>query len=106
MRRAVCGWWRCLRLSTVGLGSTVVGDLPKKKSKKLRLSLDDFAPDCGKQRSATAKSRRSQSAMPRSALEQAQLKAQGLRLGARRTFNNWLPSRRATRKLADQDWNW
>ena len=87
----------------IGLGSTVVGDLPKVEK---RLSLDDYMDAAS---SAAVRSTLKKSGVAErdagSALEQAQLKrrvAQADSAAARETFNNWLSTRRAT-QLADQD---
>lgn len=87
----------------IGLGGTVVGDLPKVEK---RLALDDFmdARAVATLR-ATIKSAERAGQEADSALEQAQLKrrvAQADTAAARETFNNWLATRRAT-QLADQD---
>ena len=87
----------------IGLGGTLVGDLPKVER---QLTLDDFMdrPAATALRSsikATEAAEREADA----ALEQAQLKrrvAQADSAAARETFNNWLSTRRAT-QLADQD---
>ena len=87
----------------IGLGGTVVGDLPKVEK---QLSLDDFmdANAATALRNAIkAAERAGQDAQ--SALEQAQLKrraAQADSAAARETFNNWLSTRHAT-QLAEQD---
>ncbi|MGH8804466.1 MAG: serine endopeptidase, partial [Polaromonas sp.] len=87
----------------IGLGGTVVGDLPKVEK---RLSLDDYmdAAASGALRSAIKNAERAGQEAD-SALEQAQLKrraAQADSAAARETFNNWLSTRHAT-QLADQD---
>ena len=87
----------------IGLGGTVVGDLPKVEK---RLALDDFmdASAVATLR-GTIKSAERAGQEADSALEQAQLKrraAQADSAAARETFNNWLATRRAT-QLADQD---
>lgn len=87
----------------IGLGGTLVGDLPKVEQP---LSLDDFLdrPAATALRSsikATENAERDAEA----ALEQAQLKrraAQADSATARETFNNWLSTRRAT-QLSEQD---
>jgi hypothetical protein len=87
----------------IGLGGTVVGDLPKVEK---QLSLDDFmdANAATALRNAIkAAERAGQDAQI--ALEQAQLKrraAQADSAAARETFNNWLSTRHAT-QLAEQD---
>ncbi|HEY3049300.1 MAG TPA: serine endopeptidase [Polaromonas sp.] len=87
----------------IGLGGTVVGDLPKVEK---RLSLDDFmdAAASAALRSAIKNAERAGQDAD-TALEQAQLKrrvAQADTAAARETFNNWLSTRRAT-QLAEQD---
>lgn len=87
----------------IGLGSTVVGDLPKVEK---QLSLDDYmdAATSAAVRGAIKKAEVAERDAE-SALEQAQLKrraAQADSAAARETFNNWLSTRRAT-QLADQD---
>ena len=87
----------------IGLGGTLVGDLPKVEK---QLTLDDFMdrPAATALRSsikATEAAERDADA----ALEQAQLKrrvAQADSAAARETFNNWLSTRRAT-QLSEQD---
>jgi predicted RNA-binding Zn-ribbon protein involved in translation (DUF1610 family) len=87
----------------IGLGGTVVGDLPKVEK---QLSLDDFmdrAASTALRQAITTTERAEQEA--RAALEQAQLKRQAAQAdtaAARETFNNWLSTRRAT-QLSDQD---
>ena len=87
----------------IGLGGTLVGDLPKVEK---QLSLDDFMD-----RTASTALRNSIKTTERAeqdadaALEQAQLKrrvAQSDTTAARETFNNWLSTRHAT-QLSDQD---
>ena len=87
----------------IGLGGTVVGDLPKVEK---RLRLDDFmdAKAVAALR-GTIKNFERAGQEADSALEQAQLKrrvAEADTAAARETFNNWLATRRAT-QLADQD---
>ncbi len=87
----------------IGLGSTVVGDLPKVEK---QLSVDDFmdAATSAALRGAIKKSEAAER-VAKSALEQAELKrsaAQADSAAARETFNNWLSTRRVT-QLADQD---
>ena len=87
----------------IGLGSTVVSDLPKVEK---QLSLDDYmdAATSAAVRGTIKKSEITERDAE-SALEQAQLKrkaAQADSAAARETFNNWLSTRRAT-QLADQD---
>ncbi|WP_332775643.1 zinc ribbon domain-containing protein [Polaromonas sp.] len=87
----------------IGLGGTVVGDLPKVEK---QLSLDDFMDPATASALRTAiktATRAEQDAQ--GALEQAQLKrraAQADSSAARDSFNNWLATRHAT-QLADQD---
>jgi predicted RNA-binding Zn-ribbon protein involved in translation (DUF1610 family)/ribosomal protein S20 len=87
----------------VGLGGTVVGDLPKVEK---QLSLDDYMDANARtalRNAIKAAERAGQDAQ--TALEQAQLKrrmAQADSAAARETFNNWLSTRHAT-QLADQD---
>lgn len=87
----------------IGLGGTVVSDLPKVEK---RLSLDDFmdaAASTALRNAIKAAERAERDA--ETALEQAQLKrraSQADSMAARETFNNWLSTRRAT-QLADQD---
>jgi hypothetical protein len=87
----------------IGLGGTIVGDLPKVEQ---RARLDDFMD-----REATPRLRQSvkdaQTAArdAQAALEQAQLRQQVARAdnqAARETFNNWLSTRQATAR-AEQD---
>ena len=87
----------------IGLGGTVVGDLPKVEK---QLSLDDYMDAAaanalrGAIKAAQLNERDAQTA-----LEQAQLKrraAQADSAAARETFDNWLSTRRAT-QLAEQD---
>ncbi|SFU79627.1 hypothetical protein SAMN05216350_105185 [Polaromonas sp. YR568] len=87
----------------IGLGGTVVGDLPKVEK---QLSLDDYmdaaASNAARNAIRTAE-RAEQDAQ--TALEQAQLKrraAQADSAAARETFDNWLSTRRATQQ-AEQD---
>lgn len=87
----------------IGLGGTVVGDLPKVEK---QLSLDDYMDanaSTALRNTIKAADRAGQDAQ--TALEQAQLKrrvAQADSAAARETFNNWLSTRHAT-QLADQD---
>jgi hypothetical protein len=87
----------------IGLGGTVVGDLPKVEK---RLSLDDFmdrAATSGLR--STIKNAEIAGQNAESALQQAQLRrrtAQADSSAARETFNNWLSTRQAT-QLAAQD---
>ena len=87
----------------IGLGGTLVGDLPKVEK---QLSREDFmnAADVGAVRSTIAGAQRSERDAG-SALEQAQLKRRVVQddsAAARETFNNWVATRRAT-QLAGQD---
>lgn len=87
----------------IGLGGTVVGDLPKVER---RLEVDDFLdrPAAERLREEIKGSQRA-AQEAQSALEQARLKhrvAQSDTQSARETFNNWLATRRAT-QLSDQD---
>jgi len=83
----------------IGLGGTVVGDLPKVEQ---RLALDDFldrAAALPLRNGIQAAQRANEAAQ--TALEQAQLKLQVARAdsaAARETFNNWLATRRATER--------
>jgi predicted RNA-binding Zn-ribbon protein involved in translation (DUF1610 family) len=87
----------------IGLGGTLVGDLPKVER---QLSLDDYMDanaSAALRNAIKAAERAGQDAQ--TALEQAQLKrraAQADSAAARETFNNWLSTRHAT-QLADQD---
>ncbi len=87
----------------IGLGGTLVGDLPKAEK---QLSVEDYmdtsitVPARNNIRNAERAEQDAQTA-----LEQAQLKrraAQADAAAARETFNNWLSTRRATQQ-ADQD---
>ena len=87
----------------IGLGGSVVGDLPRAEK---RLSLDDFMDGAvtGSLRSAI-KTAEVAGQNAETALQQAQLKrrsAQADSAAARETFNNWLSTRQAT-QLAGQD---
>ena len=87
----------------IGLGSTVVGDLPKVEK---QLSVDDYmdAATSTAVRGAIKKSEVAEREAE-SALEQARLKQQAARANStamRETFSNWLSTRQAT-QLADQD---
>ena len=87
----------------IGLGGTLVGDLPKVEQ---RQTLDDFMdPVATPALRQTVKTAQQGAREANDALEQAQLKlrtAQADNQAARETFNNWLATRRATAK-ADQD---
>lgn len=83
----------------IGLGGTIVGDLPKVEQ---RATVEDFMD-----RSAVARARQTVKEATRArldaqqALPQAQLKlkiAQADSQSARETFNNWLATRRATER--------
>lgn len=87
----------------IGLGGTLVGDLPQVEKK---LSLDDYM-DAGTTSALrnTIKNAERAGRDADEALQQAQLKrraAQADSAAARETFNNWLSTRRATQQ-ADQD---
>ena len=87
----------------IGLGGTLVGDLPKVEK---QLSVDDYMePGAGKAlRNAIREAERAGEATD-AALKQAQLKRKAARAdsaAARETFDNWLATRRAT-QLSDQD---
>ena len=87
----------------IGLGGTVVGDLPKVEK---QLSLNDYmdaAASAALRETLKSAERRAQEADD--ALAQAQLKrqvAQADTTAARETFGNWLSTRRAT-QLSEQD---
>ncbi|HEY1228169.1 MAG TPA: zinc ribbon domain-containing protein [Ramlibacter sp.] len=86
-----------------GLGSTIVGDLPRVERP---LQLDDFMDPAATVplRETLAKTEDSQKAA-QAALEQAQLRLEAARQAnrnARETFSNWLSTRNAT-QLPDQD---
>ena len=87
----------------IGLGGTLVGDLPQVEKP---LSLDTYMdPEASNALRGTIKSAERAGQDADSALEQAQLKQRALQAdtaAARETFNNWLSTRRAT-QLADQD---
>jgi len=80
-----------------GLGSTIVGDLPKVEQVR---SLDDFLdPQRTPELKASLKTAEREAADAQTALEQAQLQlqtAQANNRAARETFSNWLATRRAT----------
>ena len=83
----------------IGLGGTVVGDLPQVEN---RVTLEDFInrPAASAERAAIEASQRT-GKDAQEALEQAQLKlkvAQSDTQSARETFNNWLATRRATER--------
>jgi hypothetical protein len=87
----------------IGLGSTVVGDLPQVEK---ALSLDDFIEQpAATQARENLKTAERQGRQAQEALEQARLKlrvAQANSRSAGETFNNWLATRRATER-AEQD---
>jgi predicted RNA-binding Zn-ribbon protein involved in translation (DUF1610 family) len=87
----------------IGLGGTVVGDLPKVEK---RVSLDDFMDRASTEVLRNAiKNGALAGENAESALQQAQLKrraAQADSSAARETFSNWLSTRQAT-QLAGQD---
>lgn len=82
-----------------GLGSTIVGDLPKVEQMR---SLDDFMdPQRTPELKATIKSAEREAEEAQAALDQAQLKlqtAQANNRAARETYSNWLATRRATER--------
>ena len=87
----------------IGLGGTIVGDLPKVETP---LRVDDFLdkPAADKLR-AEAKAARQAEQDAQTALEQAQLQRSKVRSevqAERDSFNNWLATRSATQR-ADQD---
>lgn len=86
-----------------GLGSTIVGDLPKVEQTR---SLDDFMdPQRTPALKAAIKTAEQVSEEAQAALEQAQLKLQTARAdnrAARETFDNWLATRRVTER-SEQD---
>lgn len=87
----------------IGLGSTVVGDLPKIEK---QLSTEDFLDKTAVETiRASIKSAERGEKLAATALEQADLKREAAReesAAARETFANWLSTRRATQQ-ADQD---
>ena len=87
----------------IGLGSTVVGDLPKVEK---QLQLDDFMdPTTTATLRSAVKSAAAAGRDAATALEQAELKrdaAQAETAAATETFSNWLATRRAT-QLPEQD---
>ena len=87
----------------IGLGGSVVGDLPQVEQ---TLGLEDFIdkPAAAQVRATIATGRKAEEAAD-AALEQAQLKLQTARANssaARETFDNWLATRSATGR-SDQD---
>ncbi|KQO15576.1 zinc ribbon domain-containing protein [Acidovorax sp. Leaf78] len=87
----------------IGLGGTIVGDLPKVETP---LQVDDFLDRAAAEKlRAQVKEARQAEQDAQTALEQAQLqrsKARSETQAARETFNNWLATRSATQR-ADQD---
>jgi len=87
----------------IGLGGTLVGDLPKVER---RLEIDDFLDRAAAERlRADIRATQRSSRDAQDALQQARLKAQVARTdanSARETFQNWLSTRRVT-QLAEQD---
>ena len=87
----------------IGLGSTVVGDLPQVEK---ALSLDDFIEQpAATQARESLKTAERQGRQAQEALDQARLKlrvAQANSRSASETFSNWLATRRATER-AEQD---
>ena len=83
----------------IGLGGTIVGDLPKVEQ---RATLDDFMDRAAAEKARqTVKDATRAGQDAREALEQAQLKlkiAQADSQAARETFGNWLATRRATER--------
>jgi hypothetical protein len=87
----------------IGLGSTIVGDLPRVEA---QLKLDDFIDKALSEplRTSIKAAGRAESTAE-SELEQAQLKLNSARAesaAARETFDNWISTRSATQK-SDQD---
>ena len=87
----------------IGLGGTLVGDLPRVETP---LTIENFMDPATARtvRTAIATAEREEQTAE-SALEQAQLKQRAARAdsaAARETFDNWLATRRAT-QLSDQD---
>ncbi len=87
----------------IGLGGTIVGDMPKVEQ---RQTLDDFMdPVATPKLRQTIKDAQRAGKDAQETLEQAQLQlkvAQADNQAARETFSNWLATRRATAR-ADQD---
>lgn len=87
----------------IGLGSTIVGDLPQVEK---TLSLDDFIEQpAATQARENLKTAERQGRQAQEALDQARLKlrvAQANSRSASETFSNWLATRRATDR-AEQD---
>ena len=83
----------------IGLGGTIVGDLPKVEQ---RATLDDFMDRAAAEKARqTVKDATRAGQDARESLEQAQLKlkiAQADSQAARETFGNWLATRRATER--------
>ena len=87
----------------IGLGGTMVGDLPKVEKQLSQADFMDTTASASLRNTIKNAERAGQDA--NSALEQAQLKrraAQADSAAARETFNNWLATRGAT-QLAEQD---
>ncbi|MFN7857687.1 MAG: serine endopeptidase [Acidovorax sp.] len=87
----------------IGLGGTIVGDLPKVEAP---LQVDDFLDRAAAEKlRAQVKEARQVEQAAQTALEQAQLqrsKARSETQAARETFNNWLAARSVTQR-AEQD---
>lgn len=87
----------------IGLGRTVVGDLPKVETAR---SIDDFMDSARTPAlRAQAQNAKAQAREAQTALEQAQLKlqvAQADNRAERETFSNWLATRQATQR-GEQD---
>ena len=87
----------------IGLGGTIVGDLPKVETP---LTVDDFLDrEAADKLRAEVKASHQAEEAAQTALEQAQLqrsKARSETQSARETFNNWLATRNATQR-SDQD---
>ena len=86
----------------IGLGGTVVGDLPKVEQKQ---TLDDFMDPAAAGLRLTIKNAQRSSADANAALDQAQLRLNAARAdhqAARETFGNWLATRSVTQR-SDQD---
>ena len=85
----------------IGLGSTVVGDLPQVEK---TLTLDDFIEQpVAMQARESLRTAERQGRQAQEALDQARLKlrvAQANSRSASETFNNWLATRRATERAA------
>jgi len=86
----------------IGLGSTLVGDLPRVEQ---RLSPDDFMPAAATALRESAEQAREAQRTAQRELEQARLGLEAARQAnsnARESFSNWLATRRATQQ-PDQD---